>query len=104
MYIILVFVAHHVVFHHEVGWIEGRDADWTTVDNWIDTGWYDYYPMNDPEEFSRFTVDLTPSDEFITFYIRVWKKWGHANEELRVNLDAIPLTGPVPPPFAVSSE
>jgi hypothetical protein len=88
----------------EVGWNEGRDADWTTVDNWIDTGWYDYYPMDDPGDFSRFTLDLTPTDEFITLYIRVWKKWGHANEELRVNLDTISLTGPEPPPFAVSGE
>ena len=26
--------------------------------------------------------------DYVTVYVRVWKKWGVANEELDVNLDA----------------
>src|SRR5690606_32481377 len=32
--------------------------------------------------------------EVITLFVRVWKKWGVAYEEVDVNLDAISLTGP----------
>lgn len=80
----------------QVGWTKGPKADWTQVMNWEDVGWNTYYPRTEPGAFSDFQTVLRPEAEVITVYIRVWKKWGVAFQELDVNLDAISLVGPAP--------
>ncbi len=78
----------------QVGWTHGHYADWTRVSNWTDVGWDSYYPRGSPGGFSTFATKLTAEDDYVTVYVRVWKKWGAGEEELNVNLDTLSLTGP----------
>lgn len=80
----------------EVGWTSGYTANWQAVTNWTDVGWDTYYERTSPGDFSDFTTTLTAPGDYVTVYIRVWKKWGVPEMELDVNLDAISLTGPSP--------
>jgi LysM repeat protein len=80
----------------EVGWTPGRKADWRAVTNWADAGWDTYYDRLAPGNFSDYSARLMAEDDFVTIYIRVWKKWGVPEEEIDVNFDAITLTGPSP--------
>lgn len=78
----------------QVGWIGEPNGDWQDVTNWVDVGWNSYFDRTEPGAFSAFQTQLVPDSEVITVFVRVWKKWGVAYEELDVNLDAISLTGP----------
>jgi len=78
----------------QVGWVDGPQASWKDVKNWQDVGWNTYFSRTEPGGFSAFQSQLVPDAEVITLFVRVWKKWGVASEELDVNLDAIELTGP----------
>lgn len=80
----------------QVGWTFGPYPDWTRVTNWMDVGWDKYYLRTEPGAFSSFTTRLRAEDNYVTVYVRVWKKWGVPEEELDVNLDAIALVGPSP--------
>jgi LysM repeat protein len=78
----------------QVGWLPKPNGDWQDVTNWVDVGWNTYYNRTEPGAFSAFQTQLVPDSEVITVFVRVWKKWGVAYEEIDVNLDAISLTGP----------
>lgn len=78
----------------DVGWTWGPQPNWAAVTNWKDTGWYTYYQREAPGALSSFSTDLKAENAYVTIYVRVWKKWFSADEELDVNLDAITLTGP----------
>lgn len=78
----------------QVGWSAGKTADWTKVSNWQDVGWDTYYHRESPGAFSTYSTKLMAEDDYLTVYVRVWKKWGVAEMELDVNFDAISLTGP----------
>ena len=78
----------------QVGWSFGAYPDWTKVTNWQDVGWDKYYPRTEPGNFSSFLTKFRAEAEYVTVYVRVWKKWGVPNEELDVNFDAIALVGP----------
>ena len=78
----------------QVGWSQGKSADWTKVTNWQDVGWDTYYPRTSPGGFSSYSRKLMAEDDYLTVYVRVWKKWGVGGMELDVNFDAISLTGP----------
>ncbi len=78
----------------QVGWLDGPHGDWREVKNWTDTGWYTYYPRTEPGSISHFQTTVVPNSGAITVFVRVWKKWGMAYEELDVNLDDIALVGP----------
>jgi hypothetical protein len=78
----------------QVGWLNKPQGDWRNVTNWTDVGWNSYYNRTEPGAFSAFQTQLVPDSEVITLFVRVWKKWGVAYEEVDVNLDAISLTGP----------
>lgn len=80
----------------QVGWTNGRYADWTRVSNWTDVGWDSYYPRESPSGFSSYATKIAAEDEHLTIYIRAWKKWGVAEEELDINFDTIALNGPSP--------
>ncbi len=80
----------------QVGWTSGKQADWTRVSNWTDVGWDTYYDRLDPGGPSSFSTKLTAEADYLTVYIRVWRKWGVPEEEIDVNLDAIALNGPSP--------
>jgi LysM repeat protein len=78
----------------QVGWLEGPRGDWQDVTNWTDTGWNTFFARETPGAFSAFEARFVPKSEVITVFVRVWKKWGVAFEELDVNLDEIALEGP----------
>lgn len=80
----------------QVGTLDRPNGDWSDVTNWVDVGWNTYFERTQPGGFSDFQTVLVPESEVITVFIRVWKKWGVAYEELDVNLDAISLVGPSP--------
>lgn len=80
----------------QVGWTNGHYADWTKVSNWTDVGWDSYYPRESPGGFSVYGSRITAEADFLTIYVRVWKKWGIGEEEIDINLDTIALTGPSP--------
>ena len=81
----------------QVGWSFGMTRTWDAVTNWTDVGWNTFYDRLQPGRFSRFSTKITPTDDVMTLYVRVWKKWGATGEELDVNLDNISFVGPVPP-------
>ncbi len=79
----------------EVGFVEEPNGNWKDVDNWTDTGWYEYGELDRPITMAGFTKYLYTEDtEIITLFIRVERKWGTANQELDVNIDNIRLRGP----------
>ncbi|MEZ4868967.1 MAG: LysM peptidoglycan-binding domain-containing protein [Caldilineaceae bacterium] len=78
----------------QVGWTNGRHADWQSVTNWVDVGWYTYYPREAPGGFSYFSTPLMAEDDYVTIYVRAWKKWGIDGEEINISLDSIALIGP----------
>lgn len=80
----------------QVGWTAGKQADWTKVSNWTDVGWDTYYDRLNPGGPSSFRTKLKAESDYLTVYIRVWRKWGVPEEEIDVNLDAIALNGPSP--------
>jgi hypothetical protein len=82
-------------YNYRVQW--GYDpaggADWTAVTNWVEVPWDTVYPRLAPGEMSSYTVSFAAPSSKITLFIRAWKKWGTAQRELDVNLDAITLKG-----------
>lgn len=77
----------------EVGWTHGAWADWTKVDNWRDVGWDTYYDRVEPGTMSAYSTHLTAKDDYVTLYIRFWKKWGVPEQEILLNVDSISLVG-----------
>jgi hypothetical protein len=67
--------------------------DWTQVDNWIEIPLNSVHPRLVAGPMEAYTAEFQASAEQITLFVRAWKKWGTANRELDVNLDAISLTG-----------
>lgn len=89
----------------QIGWTFGRVADWQAVTNWTDVGWdtYGYELATTP--LNSYQAKLLTQAPYMTFYVRVWKKWGEIGERLLVNLDSLELTpaaagGPVLPTVA----
>lgn len=80
----------------QVGWTNGRYADWTRVSNWTDVGWDSYYPRESPGGFSAYATKIMAEDDYLTIYVRAWKKWGVGEEEIDINFDTIALNGPSP--------
>ena len=78
----------------QVGWTQGAHADWTKVTNWTDVGWDTYYERTAPGSMSDYSTKLRAEDDYMTIYVRIWKKWGIPNEEIDLNLDSIALVGP----------
>jgi len=80
----------------QVGWTPGKWADWEEVDNWVDVGWDTYYERTSPGAFNHFSRGIQAESEYMTIYIRGWKKWGIPEEEIDLNFDAISLVGHAP--------
>jgi hypothetical protein len=81
--------------NYRVQWGHDPDGgnDWTLVENWVEIPWDEVYTRLDPGEMSSYTVTFEAPSSEITLFIRAWKKWGTAQRELDVNLDAITLKG-----------
>lgn len=83
----------------QVGWTHGPYADVYKVNNWIDVGWDTYFDRLAPDDplksvyFDYYSTNLIAEADYITIYIRFWKKWGVPEEEILLNLDSIELVG-----------
>jgi hypothetical protein len=71
-------------------------SDWTAVDNWVEVPWDTVHPRLTPGSMESYSTSITAKGEYLTLFVRVWKKWGTASRELDVNLDAISLKGALP--------
>lgn len=80
----------------QVGWTAGHYPSWGAVTNWTDVGWDTYYERTSPGAILSYSTRLMAESDYLTLYIRVWKKWGVPEEEIDINLDAISLVGPAP--------
>ncbi len=92
----------------QVGWSQGATADWTKVANWTDVGWDTYYDRSSAGAFSNYSTKFMAEADYVTVYVRAWKKWGVPEEEIDITFDAITLTGPgagqvVPVPTATAT-
>jgi len=95
-------------FRYRVQWGYGvADADPSEADitNWVELPWDEIYLRTDPGPMLSYSTRIQAPGQHVIIGIRAWKKWGTAQRELDVNLDAIRLTGcpagvrpPAPPP------
>ncbi len=72
-------------------------ADWAAVEEWIELPWDTVHPRLAPGPMDTYSTTLTAGGEYLTLYLRVWKKWGTLGRELDVNFDAVSLKGALPP-------
>jgi len=89
------------MYRYRVQWgYVAADADPNQADitNWAELPWDDIYLRTAPGDMSFYSVKLTAPSSKIVIAIRAWKKWGTAQRELDVNLDAITLVSCPPPP------
>lgn len=64
------------------------DAD---ITNWTELPWNTIYVRTAPGSMSSFSARFTAPASNVVIAFRAWKKWGNAQRELDVNLDAIKL-------------
>jgi hypothetical protein len=67
---------------------------------WTELPWDTIYTRTSPGDMAYFSVRFTAPSAQVVLGFRAWKKWGTAQRELDVNLDAIKLVGcaQTPPP------
>ncbi len=95
------------MFRYRVQWgYAAADADPSEADitNWTELPWDNIYVRTAPGGMSSFSARFTAPAGKVVVAFRAWKKWGTAQRELDVNLDAIKLvacaTGVTPKPPA----
>ena len=71
--------------------------DWTAVENWVELPWDTVHPRLSPGAMDAYSTSVEATGDYLTLFIRVWKKWGTTGRELDVNLDAVSLKGAMPP-------
>lgn len=84
----------------QVGWTQNGQTDWAQVTNWRDVGWDTYADRNSPGSFSSYSAKFYTEADHVTLFVRLWKKWGVAEEVVSLNLDVIDLVGPGDTPTA----
>jgi LysM repeat protein len=73
-------------------------ASEAAITNWAELSWDSIYLRESPGDLSSFSARFVAPSDKILIGVRVWKKWGTAQRELDVNLDALKLVGcPYPP-------
>lgn len=93
-------------FRYRVQWgyaVADADPSADDIANWAEIPWDTIYLRTAPGVMAPFSVRFQAPAEKIVLAVRAWKKWGTAQRELDVNLDAIKLVpcGPTPPPACV---
>jgi hypothetical protein len=71
-------------------------TDWTAVTDWYELPWNTVHPRLTPGSMESYSTSITATSGRLTLFVRAWKKWGTAQRELDVNLDAISLKGAMP--------
>ncbi len=83
-------------FSYRVQWgyapadLDPSEAD---ITNWSELPWDTVYVRTAPGSMSSFSARFTAPAGKVVVAFRAWKKWGTAQRELDVNLDAIKLVG-----------
>jgi LysM repeat protein len=76
----------------------------TDITTWSEVPWDKIYVRTAPGAMSAFSAKVQAPAANVVFAVRAWKKWGTAQRELDVNIDAVKLvsctvgTPPVHPP------
>ncbi|MCU0509153.1 MAG: LysM peptidoglycan-binding domain-containing protein [Anaerolineae bacterium] len=81
-------------FRYRVQWgYAAADADPSEADitNWTELPWDTIYVRTAPGSMSSFSARFAAPSSNVVIAFRAWKKWGTAQRELNVNLDAIKL-------------
>lgn len=77
------------------GYTSDGNQEWRAVQNWQEVPWDTIYPRSSPGAYTRYTAALqAPASGTLTLFIRAWKKWGTADREFILDLDAVRLVGP----------
>ena len=71
-------------------------GDWKAVTEWYELPWNLVHPRLVPGAMESFATTVKATSNRLTLFVRVWKKWGPAQRELDVNIDAISLKGAMP--------
>jgi LysM repeat protein len=94
------------MYRYRVQWgYAPADADPSEADitNWVELPWDTIYVRTAPGSMSSFSARFVAPSGRLVVAFRAWKKWGTAQRELDVNLDAITLvscsTGGIRPPW-----
>lgn len=93
-------------FRYRVQWgyaVADADPSADDIIKWQEVPWDNIYLRTAPGAMAPFSIRFRAPAEKIVLAVRAWKKWGTAQRELDVNLDAIKLVpcGPTPPPTCV---
>jgi hypothetical protein len=75
------------------GYDPAGGTDWRAVENWLEIPWDTVYERLSPGTLDGHTASFVAPSARVTLFFRAWKKWGTAQRELDVNLDAITLEG-----------
>jgi LysM repeat protein len=62
-----------------------------SVTNWTELSWNEISLRTAPGPMTQYTVKFVAPSDKVVLAVRAWKKWGTAQRELNVNLDAISL-------------
>lgn len=82
-------------FRYRVLWgYAAADADPSANDitNWVEVSWDTIYTRTAPGAMAGYTAKFQAPSDKVVIAVRALKKWGTAQRELDVNLDAISLT------------
>jgi len=74
----------------------GGGDDWRAVTEWYELPWNTVHPRLTPGSMESFSTSINATSNRLTLFVRAWKKWGTAQRELDVNVDAISLKGAMP--------
>jgi LysM repeat protein len=83
-------------FRYRVEWgyaPAGPGSSEAAITNWKELPWDNIYVRTAPGSMSSFSARFTAPARDTVIAFRAWKKWGTAQRELNVNLDAVKLVG-----------
>jgi hypothetical protein len=77
---------------------ESGGTDWKAVEwaDWIDPGWDDVQLDVKWPPMDVYVIEITPTTDKITLFLRGWSKWAFFQSEAKFYLDGIFMQGPMP--------
>lgn len=87
-------------YGHRIQWAVDHtgSGNWAAVDwgDWVDTGWNDVPLDTEYPAMNAYSLQITPTSNKITLFVRGWTKWPILGSEAKYYIDGIFLEGPVP--------
>ncbi len=77
----------------QVGFDMKGGTDPNAVTEWTEMDWPEY-EMTSPGSMQSYAQGVTATDDRMTVFIRLWKKFPTVDEKVEVNIDAVSLVGP----------